>query len=51
MGYLEGMFGDPSLTQIQGKSLKKLDKKIALEIGSEILQTKRNDLYKLKLKD
>ena len=31
--------------------MKKLDKKVALEIGSEILQKKRNDLYQLKLKD
>ena len=31
--------------------LKKLDKKVALEIGSEILQKKRNYLYQLKLKD
>tara|TARA_B100000214_G_C23910400_1_gene601007 strand:+ start:347 stop:1186 length:840 start_codon:yes stop_codon:yes gene_type:complete len=29
--------------------MKKLDKKVAFEIGSEILQKKRNDLYKLKL--
>lgn len=31
--------------------MNKLDKKLALEIGSEILQKKRNDLYQLKLKD
>ena len=31
--------------------MSKLDKKLALEIGSEILQKKRNDLYQLKLKD
>ena len=31
--------------------MKKLDKKVALEIGSEILQKKRNYLYQLKLKD
>ena len=31
--------------------MKKLDKKAALEIGSEILQKKRNYLYQLKLKD
>ena len=31
--------------------MNKLDKKLALEIGSEILQKKRNDLYQLKLKE
>ena len=31
--------------------MKKLDKKEAFEIGSEILQKKRNELYQLKLKD
>ena len=31
--------------------MKKLDKKAALEIGSEILQKKRNYLYQLKLKE
>ena len=31
--------------------MKKLNKKEALEIGSEILQKKRNNLYQLKLKD
>tara|TARA_B100001113_G_scaffold343155_1_gene330158 strand:+ start:734 stop:1573 length:840 start_codon:yes stop_codon:yes gene_type:complete len=31
--------------------MNKLDKKLALEIGSEILQKKRNDLYQLKLED
>ena len=31
--------------------MNKLDKKLALEIGSDILQKKRNDLYQLKLKD
>lgn len=31
--------------------MNRLDKKLALEIGSEILQKKRNDLYQLKLKD
>ena len=31
--------------------LKKLDKKTAFKIGSEILQKKRNDLYQLKFKD
>ena len=31
--------------------MNKLDKKLALEIGSEILQKKRNDLYQLKLQD
>ena len=31
--------------------MNKLDKKLALEIGSEILNKKRNELYKIKLKD
>ena len=31
--------------------MKKLNRKEALEIGSEILQKKRNDLYQLNLKD
>ena len=31
--------------------MKKLDNKLALEIGSEILNKKRNELYKIKLKD
>ena len=26
-GYLEGIFGDPSLTKMQGKTLKKPEKK------------------------
>ncbi len=31
--------------------MDKLDNKLALEIGSEILNKKRNELYKIKLKD
>ena len=31
--------------------MDKLDNKLALEIGSEILNKKRNQLYKIKLKD
>ena len=31
--------------------MDKLDNKLALEIGSEILNIKRNELYKIKLKD
>ena len=39
------------ISNIMDILMKKLNKKEALEIGSEILQKKRNDLYQLKLKD
>ena len=31
--------------------MDKLDQKLAFELGSEILNKKRNDIYKIKIKD
>jgi 16S rRNA C1402 (ribose-2'-O) methylase RsmI len=36
--------------RILGILMEKLDRKLALQIGSEILKKKRNEIYKIKMK-
>ena len=36
--------------RILGILMEKLDRKLALQIASEILKKKRNEIYKIKLK-